>query len=641
MKMLSRKGRSPTGFEFDLPCTTDMFQTLMSPRKWGPAEHLTILLMLVQLLTLPIVSLLPRAHFVLVFAFWRMAYNLGIARLLYVQSKRNAITNWLQSLSPSARALVHWASTKSMDDDYAWEKLPACYNAWIAFRALSMVILTNDGFSYFLLAISCFNPFHTSPLWQLAVCIPLGLAFFILSFWSKGAAHHVLGDFAWYWGDFFFTVDADLKFDGVFELFPHPMYTVGYAAYYGAALICRSYTLLALSLLAHIAQLVFLALVEEPHIQKIYGPKTEKRADPKPSVSESSLKSVPSLYEEFVHAAPRLPVVLSLTFAFSTVTALAISARPSTAKAVYLLFFWCIIHWTALTFGLPSKEGGERNLWMRWYNARGYSTFQAFSTWQHVYLVSFMMKHALFLIAASTFAPSKPLHRISMAETISDMLVGISLIAIAIISLASTWQDLGYFGFFYGDFFVKPERNELQRAGMFRYITNPEATLGYLVYYGMAFVRQSRGLFVVAAICQVFHLVFVSSIEAKHIEVTYETSRVATPLEKATVKLPIVSTLHRFTSSILRSVYHYMGTVGKKQAQQTVHHLSVRKDRLKADLNKSLANARDKHVKPRTEEWRSRAESVVGDLNCDAIVSMLGNRGIIVEPVSQCQTEGE
>ena len=32
--------------------------------------------------------------------------------------------------------------------------------------------------------------------------------------------------------------------DGIFELFPHPMYTVGYSHYYGYSLFCRSYTML-------------------------------------------------------------------------------------------------------------------------------------------------------------------------------------------------------------------------------------------------------------------------------------------------------------------------------------------------------------------------------------------------------------
>ena len=66
------------------------------------------------------------------------------------------------------------------------------------------------------------------------------------------------------WGDFFFLVKANLTFDRVFMVAPHPMYTLGYLFFYGSAMIARSYTVLYVSLFAHALQLVFLALFETP-----------------------------------------------------------------------------------------------------------------------------------------------------------------------------------------------------------------------------------------------------------------------------------------------------------------------------------------------------------------------------------------
>jgi phosphatidylethanolamine N-methyltransferase len=37
------------------------------------------------------------------------------------------------------------------------------------------------------------------------------------------SAHRTLGHYAWFWGDFFFRIKTSLTFDGIFELFPHPM----------------------------------------------------------------------------------------------------------------------------------------------------------------------------------------------------------------------------------------------------------------------------------------------------------------------------------------------------------------------------------------------------------------------------------
>lgn len=62
------------------------------------------------------------------------------------------------------------------------------------------------------------------------------------------------------------------------------MYSIGYAGYYGISLMAASYDVLFISILAHAAQFAFLAVVENPHIEKTYNP-------PPPRMRAESMKS--------------------------------------------------------------------------------------------------------------------------------------------------------------------------------------------------------------------------------------------------------------------------------------------------------------------------------------------------------------
>ena len=45
---------------------------------------------------------------------------------------------------------------------------------------------------------------------------------------------------------------------------------------YGTAIVCGSYTVLAMALFCHLCQMVFLAKIEEPHMEILYGSEFSK-----------------------------------------------------------------------------------------------------------------------------------------------------------------------------------------------------------------------------------------------------------------------------------------------------------------------------------------------------------------------------
>ncbi|KAJ2482756.1 phosphatidylethanolamine N-methyltransferase, partial [Coemansia sp. RSA 2052] len=211
------------------------------------------------------------------FAFWRLCYNGGLGWILNWQSSRHGLVAMFKRngwLDPARGGQIYsWLKSEleaKMGPDYSFEAVPIEFNAWLLYRQLVDLILLNDFTAYFFLCSCYIGSASDSEPWPAFLRIAGGLILLAFNLWVKIDAHRVVKDYAWYWGDFFFLVEQSLTFDGVFEMAPHPMYSIGYAGYYGGSLITGSYTIFYASLAAHMLQFLFLSLVENPHIEKTY-----------------------------------------------------------------------------------------------------------------------------------------------------------------------------------------------------------------------------------------------------------------------------------------------------------------------------------------------------------------------------------
>ncbi|KAF7969141.1 hypothetical protein HWV62_28224, partial [Athelia sp. TMB] len=274
-------GKTPNGEVFRVPATHDVLTALFHPAY--PKSHFDLLNLGLLGLQIVLFFVLPRnvsqVFFLCYFAFWRAAYDAGLGWVLTQQSKKKWVVRevqrrgWLdEKRHPAVRKWIRDQLVGKMGKDYSFDDLPVEYNTWLLFRQAVDVILLNDFLAYCMFA---FASFRVPEGLSIAVHVLRwigGIALIVFNLWVKTEAHAVIKDYAWYWGDVFFHQMSHLIFDGVFELAPHPMYSVGYAGYYGLSLIVGSYRVLFVSLAGHAAQFAFLVFFENPRKSALFFP---------------------------------------------------------------------------------------------------------------------------------------------------------------------------------------------------------------------------------------------------------------------------------------------------------------------------------------------------------------------------------
>ena len=532
-----------------------MVSQLLSPSE--PKNISDILVLLILALHILLLWLLPSniriPVFGVIFLCWRAGYNIGIGYLLQVQSHHKKLTRWAKKskifVDPSTGDNPHPRLYKfikreletKIPKDYKFEEAPLEYNTWLVFRRIVDLILMCDFVSYCLFAIAC----GRRPEGETAVGFiarwTAGISLVAFNLWVKLDAHRVVKDFAWYWGDFFYLIDQELTFDGVFEMAPHPMYSVGYAGYYGISLMAASYKVLFISIIAHAAQFAFLVLVENPHIERTYNSPPPRRGESVSGVAKSKdNNSDPQSNncDNFWDTADGRQMssdvhnilgfhnidlyrtidssILVLQFFIFLLTVLTPDTPFHKGLFVANAVIWRL--WYSIGIGYMLNRQSEKKSWTRHFLKYGESTREAWRQWKGTYHLSMTLCYTSF-VAAAWKMYSLPTDW-SYGWTLLKHVIGFGLIALQIWVLFSIYDSLGEFGWFYGDFFFD-QSPRLTYGGIYRFLNNPERVLGLAGVWGVALITSSRAMFGVALLSHTLTLIFIQFVERPHMQKLY------------------------------------------------------------------------------------------------------------------------
>ncbi|KAJ2839228.1 phosphatidylethanolamine N-methyltransferase [Coemansia erecta] len=563
-------GRTPDGKAFAVPKTRDMLQSLFNPvtpkTTFDIITLVTLSTHMVVALVLPLAT--RRAVLMAGFAFWRLCYNGGLGWILNWQSSRHGLVALFKRngwLDPNRGGRVYtWLRSEleaKMGPGYSFESVPIEFNVWLLYRQLVDLVLLNDFATYFFLCSCYLGSANDTEPWHAFLRIAGGLTLLAFNLWVKVDAHRVVKDYAWYWGDFFFLVEQSLTFDGVFEMAPHPMYSIGYAGYYGGSLITGSYTIFYASLAAHMLQFLFLSLVENPHIEKTYErpplaiqviqkSRIRRMSAPMSDISDSARDTTASVGDACKVSIRERPtslwhpeLIVFKNFDLLRASDVLILLLLVYSVGVPLCFWWafghsqmvfvysaaqCII-WVlfrTLVLGLLLRKQSTSQLITRWYIKHGGDGEEAFSSWRAVYNTATIMTYGSFgLVAMITYHWGDA----DFGNLILFHTLGLLLIAFHVWSSRSVYETLGDFGWFYGDFFARdssmlslaPPDIKLYYTGIYRYLNNPDKVIGQAAFYGLALISRSWAVFALALLLQTCNFLFSKYVETPHMEKVY------------------------------------------------------------------------------------------------------------------------
>ncbi|CDO96208.1 unnamed protein product [Kluyveromyces dobzhanskii CBS 2104] len=544
--------RSSSDIRFDPPKTHDMVRSLFDPTLKKSFLECCITASIIANVVLGYYCYqhlgvhATKLIFLSQYVFWRLSYNVGIGAVLHYQSHYESLTNFAKShalfdkkTTSLLSKFVKFEVGAKYQKDNSMYRYPEEWNTWLVFRQFVDLILMQDFTTYMLYVVVSLP--HTDIINNITSFNAIGIRFWLgvlmvlFNIWVKIDAHSVVKDYAWYWGDFFFLQDANLVFDGVFNVFPHPMYSIGYIGYYGLSLISGDHHVLFVSILGHCLQFLFLKYVETPHIERIYG---SGSSDDEESIDDKMVKQLDT------YSKPLLSTFLGFRNfdkfrPTDYITLIAIVSIVGGYKVLDPSFV--TLSKIALTTKIVSSVINMMILYKqsngKWFTSmylkNGYNEIYAFQMWQFIFNLHSTINYVLLILQCYC-------HFIKCnSGSYNNVTFGLLLLAIQIWCNTEVFHSIKEFGWFYGDFFLPNliDKRKLKKDGIYRYLNNPERVFGVAGIWGTVLINNfSNWNLWLAVTWTMFNWFTVKFIETPHLLKVYGTKPTSSGFEKTLTK---------------------------------------------------------------------------------------------------------
>ena len=227
------------------PITSQPSRDLIVFRNFDPCRAVDLSLLVIVLYTISTFFLSRGVAwgetFIVVQAvIWRLLHSVGLGILLSVQSSDKLWTKHF---------IKHGATP---------------WDAWSQWKSIYNTSLCLTYVSFFL---ACLQTYHLPENWTVGTTLlrhTLGILLMGLHLWTSVSIHEVLGDFGWFFGDFFVLQEEyRLTYTGIYRYLNNPERLMGSAAFWGMSLISYSAVAFSLALLAQVSNLLFIQFVEK------------------------------------------------------------------------------------------------------------------------------------------------------------------------------------------------------------------------------------------------------------------------------------------------------------------------------------------------------------------------------------------